>query len=324
MTALRNLSAIRVVRSLRAKPVTVSLAAAALLAAALFGLFRAGTAARHQPDENGMYPQNGYWVQYPGALNETSVQGFARKLIKLKDDLFTPENQVYYAIIPDKSYYLPDEGWPVLDQDALEEQVRQALPEEFVNIDLRDALTLESYYKTDGHWRQEALQPVLDKLGAAMGFTADCSGWQAHTLDPFVGSYGKYITGTPESETLVWLTSPATDTAQVDNFQYPEVTTVYDLPRLETNNPYDVFLSGATPLVTIENPSAATDRSLVVFRDSFTSSLAPLLCESYRTITLVDIRYMVSGLVPQYVTFTDQDVLFLYSSAVVNQSAMLR
>ena len=34
--------------------------------------------------------------------------------------------------------------------------------------------------------------------------------------------------------------------------------------------------------------------------------------------------YMVSGLVPQYVEFTDQDVLFLYSTYVVNQSAMLR
>ena len=41
-------------------------------------------------------------------------------------------------------------------------------------------------------------------------------------------------------------------------------------------------------------------------------------------VTLVDIRYMVSGLVPQYVEFTDQDVLFLYSTYVVNQSAMLR
>ena len=33
---------------------------------------------------------------------------------------------------------------------------------------------------------------------------------------------------------------------------------------------------------------------------------------------------MVSGLVPQYVEFTDQDVLFLYSTYVVNQSALLR
>ena len=85
-----------------------------------------------------------------------------------------------------------------------------------------------------------------------------------------------------------------------------------------------MFLNGATPLQTIENPNAATDRELVIFRDSFASSLAPLLCEQYCTITLIDLRYMVSGLVPQYVTFTNQDVLFLFSSWVVNESAMLR
>ena len=38
----------------------------------------------------------------------------------------------------------------------------------------------------------------------------------------------------------------------------------------------------------------ATDRELVIFRDSFASSLAPLLMEQYAKITLVDIRYPVS------------------------------
>lgn len=61
-----------------------------------------------------------------------------------------------------------------------------------------------------------------------------------------------------------------------------------------------------------------------MFRDSYASSLVPLLLGQYRKVTLVDIRYMVSGLVPQYVEFNDQDVLFLYSTYVVNQSAMLR
>ena len=33
---------------------------------------------------------------------------------------------------------------------------------------------------------------------------------------------------------------------------------------------------------------------------------------------------MASGLIPQFVTFDDQDVLFLYSLEIVNNSAMLR
>ena len=162
----------------------------------------------------------------------------------------------------------------------------------------------------------------MDALGAAMGFSVDMDGFDPVTVEGFIGAYGKY--GADKPEELTYLVSDATVAAVCDNYQYPDSTAVYDLARLSTDVPYDVFLSGASPLITVESPLAATDKELVVFRDSYASSLVPLLLGQYRKVTLVDIRYMVSGLVPQYVEFTDQDVLFLYSTYVVNQSAMLR
>ena len=90
-------------------------------------------------------------------------------------------------------------------------------------------------------------------------------------------------------------------------------------------DPYDVFLGGARALITIENESAASERELIIFRDSFASSLAPLLLPGYARITLVDLRYMRADLLPDYLTFHEQqDVLFLYSTQVLNNSAMLR
>ena len=120
------------------------------------------------------------------------------------------------------------------------------------------------------------------------------------------------------------LVAAATDAAQAEDIQNPDDTAVYTESALETGTPYDLFLHGASPLITITSPEAKTDRELIIFRDSFASALAPLLLEQYRTVTLVDIRYLASSLLPQYVTFTDQDVLFLYSAGVVNRSAMLR
>lgn len=305
----------------RYRPIALSCLVLALLLATIFVEPLQQTT--HQPDENGMYEQNGYWVQYRGDYNEQSALAFCRKLESLADTLLTPENRRFYALIPDKSHYLPKEGWPVLDFSVLQQTVRQELRQDFTEISLSDALTLESYYKTDGHWRQETLQPVVNALGDAMDFSVDLSGWTTNTYDSFVGSYRTYLSNlTPES--LVYLTSSATESATVENLQTPDVHTVYDIDRLTSKQAYDVFLSGATPLVTITNPNAATQRELIIFRDSYASSLAPLLCDVYQTITLIDIRYMISGLVPQYVTFTNQDVLFLYSSWVVNQSAMLR
>lgn len=76
-------------------------------------------------------------------------------------------------------------------------------------------------------------------------------------------------------------------------------------------------------LLTIENPHAA-DRELIVFRDSFGSSLVPLLAEGYRRITLVDIRYLASARLADFIEFNGQDVLFLYSVPVLNNSETLK
>ena len=72
-----------------------------------------------------------------------------------------------------------------------------------------------------------------------------------------------------------------------------------------------MYLSGAKALVTIENPKAETGRELIVFRDSFGSSVVPLLVADYAKITLVDIRYIQPDMLGQFLEFHGQDVLFL-------------
>ena len=164
----------------------------------------------------------------------------------------------------------------------------------------------------------------MDALGAAMGFTVDLSTFEAQSRPGFVGAYSAEIpAGQHPEEDIVWLTAPATDSAAVVDYQGNE-STVYVPEKLSSKIPYDLYLSGANPLLTITCPDAETDRELVIFRDSFGSSLAPLLCGQYRTITLVDLRSLHSKMLPDYLEFTDQDVLFLYSAAVVNRSTMLR
>ena len=190
-------------------------------------------------------------------------------------------------------------------------------------IDLTGALELTDYCVTDPHWKQDKLQEVVDRLGDAMGFSADLSKMTANTVENFTGQHGYNKEGFP-SETLTYLTSDVIDGATVDNYQKPDFTKVYDTAALSSDSPYDLFLSGPTPLLTITNPAAEDGKDLVIFRDSFACSLAPLLIEQYHTITLVDIRYMASSLLPQYVDFTGKDVLFLYNEQVVNHSEMLR
>ena len=99
---------------------------------------------------------------------------------------------------------------------------------------------------------------------------------------------------------------------------------IYDLEKAQGNDPYEMFLSGPLSLITIENDQAASDRELIMFRDSFGSSIAPLFAEHYRKITLVDIRYIHPDLLEKYIEFVDQDVLFLYSISILNNGETLK
>ena len=99
---------------------------------------------------------------------------------------------------------------------------------------------------------------------------------------------------------------------------------VYDLKQLEGADPYQLYLYGSKSLLTIENPAGDPDKELIIFRDSFGSSLAPLMVEGYSKITLVDIRYISPMILDRFLEFHGQDILFLYSTTVLNNSVTLK
>ena len=127
-----------------------------------------------------------------------------------------------------------------------------------------------------------------------------------------------------KSETMHVLTNGLLDGCTVYNHETGATTQVYDMEKLTSRDLYDIYLSGAAALLTIENPAAEMDRELIVFRDSFGSSLVPLLIKDYKTVTVVDIRYLATDYVGNFVDFHGQDVLMIYSTLVLNSSDTLK
>ena len=274
------------------------------------------------PDADQLLYTDGYYMDAIGELRPASVQNFADKVEALSAQYLKNSSGIYYAVIPSKSYFVNDRLQTPFDyaqmQSILAQNIKSA-----ETIPLFDTLTLEDYYKTDPHWRQEKLQKVVDRLGEKLGFQIDLSKDKRNTVEHFTGQHGYKKENFP-SEELVYLTNDAMDHAVVENVENKDFHRVYDLEKLSSDAPYDLFLSGPTPLLTVTNETAATDRELILFRDSSSSSLAPLLIENYRKITLIDLRYMMSALLGNYVNFDGKDVLFLYGEQVINHSEMLR
>ena len=127
-----------------------------------------------------------------------------------------------------------------------------------------------------------------------------------------------------DAEELYVLRSELLDACTVYRMDTDSYGPVYDTEKLTSKDLYDVFLSGPQSLLRIENPNATSDRELVIFRDSFGSSLAPLLVQDYAAVTLVDLRYIPSTMLEGKVDFTEKDVLFLYSTTILNTGSALK
>ncbi|MBR3978717.1 MAG: hypothetical protein IKJ94_03740 [Oscillospiraceae bacterium] len=280
-----------------------------------------------QRDNNGIYIADGYAAKLDYPVRTEDVDHALTRLSYVYETFLKPAgSKVYTTVIPDKGYYLAEEnGYPAMDYEELLRTFREKLPfGEFV--DITDCLDYTDYYFTDTHWRQENLLPVAQKLSAAMGVTPPQKADFTQTkLDrPFYGVYYGQAALAMDPEDLYILESDLLDACQVYDFETDKYTPVYNLEKLSGKDPYDVFLSGAKSLLRLENLKAKTDRELLIFRDSFGSSLAPLLAQDYKTVTLVDIRYLDSRLLGNFLEFNGQDVLFAYSTSVLNSGTTLK
>ena len=281
----------------------------------------------NQKDNNGIYLQQGHAAKILYPLNEKAVELAARKLQSVYEAyLQDTGSRVFFAVIPDKGQYLAQQnGYPAADYGQMVQTMQEKLPMA-IYVDLYSSLRIDDYYKTDIHWRQENLLPVAVTLADALGVTPpNKQDFTPVVLDrPFYGVYHGQAALPMEAETMVVMESELLKDCTVYDYETGKTSVVYDMGKLDSKDLYDVFLSGSKSLLTIENPYGKTDRELIVFRDSFASSLVPLLLQDYAKVTLVDIRYMSSQILGNFLDFTGQDVLFLYSTTVLNTEGILK
>ena len=118
-----------------------------------------------EKDNNGIYVADGYAAKLDPSIDEASVQHAADRFQLVYDRyLAGTDAKVFAAVIPDKNAFLARQnGYPAYDPADLSALLAQSMPYASM-IDLTPALSLDSYYHTDLHWRQETLLPVARTL----------------------------------------------------------------------------------------------------------------------------------------------------------------
>ena len=270
---------------------------------------------------NNLYLYDDYIIEEVFPLNSNSINNLTNKINYIKDTYLNDNSNIYYTIIPDKNYFI-NNGNLKLNYNKLQDMMKNNLSNiNYINI--FDKLTLDNYYKTDTHWKEEDLFNVANTIANQMNFDITNNN-VVNTITTFKGSYAGRLSVTKDIDTIKTISNPSTLNSSVYNYETKKYTDIYDYTKINSLDKYDIYLSGAVPIIDIINNNSSSDKELIVFRDSYGSSLIPLLIEGYKKITVIDIRYISSKILNKYIDFNDQDVLFMYSILTINNSFSIR
>lgn len=223
------------------------------------------------------------------------------------------DKPVYLGLIPTAAETWRDKlpsGAYSLDQLAFLQKAKETGA---IWVDMNGVLTAHRdeaiYYRTDHHWTS---------LGAYYGYTAfmEAQGKAPAPLGEKV-TVSEDFNGTLYSSSGIhWL-----EPDRIDRYISSEGITVEDPIKKETHglyvdsflqekDKYGSFMGGNAPLYVVKNPAAATDKKLLVIRDSYSDSLAPFLTQEYSEIHLLDLRYYKTP-VAQYAEDNGMDEIFI-------------
>lgn len=282
----------------------------------------------NQVEEAKFYVLDGAIYEKDVNLNEEAIKGNIEKLNSIYEKYLKDKNMnVYFSIIPDKTYFV--ENKMDLEYKKIENSTMEKLNSEISYFDISKSLNLDDYYKTDMHWKQENLEKVVNIIQNELNLESDEEvKYEEKSLGDFYGTYYDEIENNVSPDELVYLSNNVLESCKVYNEETKLEEPIYNLNRVEkTGNKYDLFLSGASSIQKIINENVDNGRKLILFRDSFGSSIAPLIAGQYEEILLIDLRYINYSILSDYIDFSEfanQDVLFLYSSRVINKAGIFR
>jgi len=271
-------------------------------------------------DNNNVYVigDNIYEKNYP--LNTEKTLKFANKINYIIDKI--PEkNRIYYSIIPDKSYFLKDNKYLKLDYNQMYNIVKASANAKY--IDITSTLNIDDYYKTDVHWKQENLLKVVKPIVENLGKEYIQEKYIVKEYDNFYGASYSKAGLKLEADTLKYLYTPNFENVEVNHLEFGNKK-IYDEEKLQNIDSYDIFLSGASSYIEITNNNLNDGTKLIIFRDSFASSLIPLLIPYYNNIIVVDLRYIDFEYAKDKIDLNNSDILFIYSTLIINNSDILK
>ncbi len=265
------------------------------------------------------------WTDDEGYLVEAPVKNdpaeAERRIKRIAAFAEKTGRDTYVMVVPSTGYirraHLPQMLAALYEDDAILHGIEATEGITMVPLTERFEQEGESwYYRTDHHWTADGAFAAYETFLKTAGYTPlSKESFYRHSVRGYCGS--------TRSRSALWLTAP--DTLLIDEpmqspvtVTFSDSTTVSDslffFEHLSEYDWYPLFLDGNHPITVIENGSASKDAPvLLLVKDSFGNTLAPLLVPTYRTIVMVDPRYYRGSVSELCDTYEADEILFCYS-----------
>jgi len=276
-----------------------------------------------QTDKSGLYRSSAVGVGEFRRANVTSFRQTSERIKKAAGSFDGMDMNIYFSIVPDKSVFA-ERYLPGFVLSSVEPVLLDVLTD-YEYIRLMEYLSADCFYKTDLHWNQTRIADVVNRILSAMGAEPYRATYPEAGAGEFRGVYAGQLALPIAADNLTYVDVQGLSVSYLNEKTLEfDPGPVYDLERFSGIDPYDIFLRGPQPLIVIEN-GAVPERELYLFRDSFGSSLAPLLAGSYSKVTVIDLRYINLAILDMFVEYTPgSDVLFIFSSQIFNNPSILQ
>lgn len=283
-------------------------------------------------ENNGVFVNNGMmmqkWDGYDEAVyqkNLDAINGFLER---------HGEIPTYFMLVPN-AQEIYKENVPkfaeIGDQKEFIENFYGSLKNITGTIDVYSDLAANKdsyiYYRTDHHWTSYGAYLAYIAAGKELGYEGiNLDKFSVeHASDSFKGTlYSRTLDSSVKLDTMDYYTltdnEPEVKVSVFDeydsktgNITFKEYDSMYFREYLDTKDKYSSFLGQNSPIVTVENENAKSDKSLLIIKDSYAHSIVPFLTKEYKKVTMLDLRYIRTDF-QTMARLEDYDgLLFLYN-----------
>lgn len=149
------------------------------------------------------------------------------------------------------------------------------------------------FYRYDHHWTTYGAYVAYEKYCEAMGFdytSIEDANFKVVSED-FKGTVYSKVNDYSVSGDEIVIEDTDKQNIQVIYDDGTITDTMYNEKYLKEKDQYSYFLNNINAKMEIINENAATDKELVVVKDSYANCMVPLLANQYKKIYVYDTRY---------------------------------